>query len=110
MYSRVHQEMKKFVVFFLCFLTIVKERAGVNKKSFWEVYGGGVTHRRDVCHYKTLSSTLNINNILKEKISDLEVLSNYTNNVIEFNDTFENEIKDDKKREVEKDLKAAKLL
>jgi hypothetical protein len=35
-------------LFFLCFLTIVKERAGVNKKSFWEVYGGGVTHRRDV--------------------------------------------------------------
>tara|TARA_B100000941_G_C28490090_1_gene547368 strand:+ start:465 stop:725 length:261 start_codon:yes stop_codon:yes gene_type:complete len=40
----------------------------------------------------------NINNILKEKISDLQVLSNDTNNVIEFNDTFENEIKDDKKR------------
>ena len=47
----------------------------------------------------------NINNILKEKISDLQVLSNDTNNVIEFNDTFENEIKDDKKRSFWKLLK-----
>ena len=40
----------------------------------------------------------NINNILKEKISDLQVLSNDTNNVIEFNDGLSNKIKDGKQR------------
>ena len=36
--------------------------------------------------------------ILKQKIVDLPVLSNDTNNVIEFNDSFENEINENKKR------------
>ena len=40
----------------------------------------------------------NIDQILKEKISDLPVLLNDTNNIIQFNDSFEDEIKDKKKR------------
>ena len=39
----------------------------------------------------------NINQILKKKTSDLPVLDNDTNNVIDFNDSFESEI-DEKKR------------
>ena len=41
---------------------------------------------------------LNIDQILKEKIKDLPVLVNDTNNVIEFNDSFENKNNDEKKR------------
>ena len=41
---------------------------------------------------------LNIDKILKEKIQNLPILANDTNNVIEFNDTFDEEIKNDKKR------------
>tara|TARA_B100000963_G_C22446245_1_gene588982 strand:- start:128 stop:391 length:264 start_codon:yes stop_codon:yes gene_type:complete len=41
---------------------------------------------------------LNINEILKEKIRDLPVLANDTNNVIEFNNSFKNEITNEKKR------------
>ena len=40
----------------------------------------------------------NMDEILKQKIVDLPVLSNDTNNVIEFNDSFENEINKNKKR------------
>ena len=40
----------------------------------------------------------NIDQILKEKIKDLPVLSNDTNNVIEFNNSIDNEIIDEKKR------------
>ena len=40
----------------------------------------------------------NIDEIIKEKISDLPVLLNDTNNVIEFNDSFENETNSEKKR------------
>ena len=40
----------------------------------------------------------NIDQILKEKISDLPVLLNDTNNIIQFNDSFEDEIEDKKKR------------
>ena len=40
----------------------------------------------------------NMDEILKQKIVDLPVLSNDTNNVIEFNDSFENEINENKKR------------
>ena len=40
----------------------------------------------------------NIDQILKEKIIDLPVLKNDTNNVIEFNDSFDEEIKNNKKR------------
>ena len=40
----------------------------------------------------------NINQILKEKTSGLSVLDNDTNNVIEFNDKFENDDSGDKKR------------
>ena len=41
---------------------------------------------------------LNIDKILKEKLNNLPVLSNDTNDVIEFNNSFENEINDEKKR------------
>tara|TARA_Y100000591_G_scaffold249866_1_gene221111 strand:+ start:446 stop:706 length:261 start_codon:yes stop_codon:yes gene_type:complete len=40
----------------------------------------------------------NINEIIKEKIDDLPILNNDTNNVIEFNDKFDVEINDKKKR------------
>ncbi len=40
----------------------------------------------------------NIDQILKEKISDLPVLKNDTNDVIEFNNSLNNEIEDNKKR------------
>tara|TARA_Y100000591_G_C21697826_1_gene626665 strand:- start:470 stop:733 length:264 start_codon:yes stop_codon:yes gene_type:complete len=41
---------------------------------------------------------LNINEILKNKVQNLPILSNDTNNVIVFNDSFDEEINDDKKR------------
>lgn len=41
---------------------------------------------------------INIDKILDEKVRDLPVLFNDTNNIIEFNDSFDNEIKDEKKR------------
>ena len=40
----------------------------------------------------------NIDQILIDKISNLPILKNDTNNVIEFNDGFSNEIKNDKPR------------
>ena len=40
----------------------------------------------------------NINLILKEKIKDLPSLANDTNNIIEFNDSFDEEVNSDKKR------------
>tara|TARA_B100000242_G_scaffold279806_1_gene238600 strand:+ start:78 stop:344 length:267 start_codon:yes stop_codon:yes gene_type:complete len=40
----------------------------------------------------------NANQILKEKISNLPVLKNDTNNVIVFNDSFENEMNEGKKK------------
>ena len=40
----------------------------------------------------------NIDQILKEKIIDLPVLKNDTNNVIEFNNSLKNDIKENKKR------------
>ena len=40
----------------------------------------------------------NINEILKEKISNLPVLNNDTNNVIEFNNSIEGETHEKKKR------------
>ncbi len=40
----------------------------------------------------------NINQIIKDKIVDLPILENDTNNVIEFNDKFDIEINHDKKR------------
>ena len=40
----------------------------------------------------------NIDEILKEKITGIPILTNDTNNVIEFNDTFENEINNEKKK------------
>ena len=58
--------------------------------------------------YKYYSSITNINNrihnrsnineILKDKITDLPVLTNDTNNIIEFNNSLENESAKDKKR------------
>mgnify|MGYP001413158954 CR=1 FL=1 len=40
----------------------------------------------------------NIDQIINKKISNLPILQNDTNNVIEFNDGFSNEIKNDKSR------------
>ena len=40
----------------------------------------------------------NIDLILKEKIKDLPSLVNDTNNIIEFNDSFDEEVNSDKKR------------
>ena len=40
----------------------------------------------------------NINQIINKKISDLPILKNNTNNVIEFNDGFSNKISNDKPR------------
>ncbi len=40
----------------------------------------------------------NIDQIISEKISNLPVLNNNTNNIIEFNDGFTNQIKDNKPR------------
>ena len=40
----------------------------------------------------------NINEIINKKISNLPILKNDTNNVIQFNDGFSNKIKDDKPR------------
>ena len=40
----------------------------------------------------------NINDIINKKISNLPILENDTNNVIEFNDGFSNEISNDKPR------------
>ena len=41
---------------------------------------------------------LNIDQIVKDKIIDLPILVNDTNNVIEFNDSLNSEINDEKKR------------
>ena len=41
---------------------------------------------------------ININEIIHTKISNLPILKNDTNNVIEFNDGFSNEIKNNKSR------------
>ena len=41
---------------------------------------------------------LNINKIIDTKIANLPILNNDTNNVIEFNDGYSNEIKNDKPR------------
>ena len=40
----------------------------------------------------------NINQLLNDKISNLPILKNDTDNIIEFNDGFSNEIKNDKPR------------
>ena len=40
----------------------------------------------------------NIDQILKEKIIDLPVLKNDTNNVVEFNNSIKNDIEENKKR------------
>ena len=40
----------------------------------------------------------NINEIINKKVSNLPILNNDTSNVIEFNDGFSNEIKNDKPR------------
>ena len=58
--------------------------------------------------FKFYSSSKNLNNrsfnrsnideILKKKIKDLPILENDTNNVIEFNNSLENDINDNKKR------------
>tara|TARA_B100000989_G_scaffold7712_1_gene5348 strand:+ start:599 stop:862 length:264 start_codon:yes stop_codon:yes gene_type:complete len=41
---------------------------------------------------------INIDQIIKTKISNLPILKNDTDNIIEFNDGFTNKIKDDKPR------------
>ena len=46
----------------------------------------------------TKLNRLNIDSILKEKINKLPVLANDTNNVIVFNDSLNEQMKDEKKR------------
>ena len=41
---------------------------------------------------------LNIDQIINEKINNLPILDNDTNNVVEFNDSFDDEINSNKKR------------
>ena len=41
---------------------------------------------------------LNIDQIINEKINNLPILDNDTNNVVEFNDSFDDEINNNKKR------------
>ena len=41
---------------------------------------------------------LNIDQIINEKINNLPILDNDTNNVVEFNDSFDDEINKNKKR------------
>ena len=41
---------------------------------------------------------LNIDQIIKEKINNLPILDNDTNNIVEFNDSFDDEINNNKKR------------
>ena len=48
-------------------------------------------------NYKNYNRS-NINKIIKEKIENLPILNNDTNNVIEFNDKFDIEINNEKKR------------
>ena len=48
--------------------------------------------------YNYYSSNKNIDRILKEKIFDLPVLKNDTNNVIEFNNSLKDDIEENKKR------------
>ena len=48
----------------------------------------------------------NIDKIINNKISNLPILKNDTNNVIEFNDGFSNEIKNEKSRSFWKLLKS----
>ena len=48
----------------------------------------------------------NINEIINTKISNLPVLNNDTSNVVEFNDGYSNEIKNDKPRSFWKLLKS----
>ena len=47
---------------------------------------------------KTEFNRTNIDNILREKIATLPILENDTNNIIIFNDSFNTDIKNDKKR------------
>ena len=44
------------------------------------------------------SNRSNIEKIIKTKISNIPILKNDTNNVIEFNDSFDEEIRNNKKR------------
>ena len=44
------------------------------------------------------SNRSNIEKIIKTKISNIPILKNDTNNVIEFNDSFDEEIRNSKKR------------
>ncbi len=48
----------------------------------------------------------NINEIINTKVSNLPILNNDTSNVIEFNDGYSNEIKNDKPRSFWKLLKS----
>tara|TARA_B100002019_G_C20849689_1_gene394008 strand:- start:84 stop:347 length:264 start_codon:yes stop_codon:yes gene_type:complete len=48
--------------------------------------------------YNSNYNRSNIDIIIKDKIADLPILINDTNNVIEFNNSFEEEIKIEKKR------------
>ena len=46
----------------------------------------------------TENNRLNIDVILKDKISNLPILADDTNNVVQFNNSFDSDFEDDKKR------------
>ena len=52
----------------------------------------------DININKTNSNRSNIETLIKEKISNIPILENDTDNVIEFNSSFSEEIKDNKPR------------
>ncbi len=52
----------------------------------------------DINVNKTNSNRSNIETLIKEKISNIPILENDTDNVIEFNSSFSEEIKDNKPR------------
>ena len=48
--------------------------------------------------FKYYSSIKNIDVILKDKISNLPILADDTNNVVQFNNSFDSDFEEDKKR------------
>lgn len=65
------------IIFFFAIYKFYSSTKNINKKDF---------------------NRSNINKILKEKINNLPILENDTNNIIKYNDSFKNEINDKKKR------------
>ena len=72
-------------------VTIISGKNGVGKSTLLRAIAGMIPLEKGIVK--------NFNNeIFKDKIIDIPILKNDTNNVIEFNDTFENEMNEEKKR------------